>query len=155
VIVALALVIPRAVRAHPIHTTLAELTPAADGSVTIRVRAFIDDFSAAVIRYAKRKPAANFAVSDADAARYLGASFHVQDARGHAVPLRFVSQRRAADVIWLELRSDPAVRPTGLRVLNTMLFELHADQVNIVRASYGTIQHTTLFSRGDAAKQLP
>jgi len=36
-----------------------------------------------------------------------------------------------------------------------MLFEVHADQVNIVRATYGSVQHTTLFSRGDREKALP
>ena len=33
---------------HPLHTTLTEITMAPDGSVQIVLRAFVDDFSAAV-----------------------------------------------------------------------------------------------------------
>jgi hypothetical protein len=154
-IVAVASIVPRAAGAHPIHTTITELTSARDGSVTIRVRSFVDDFSAAVARYARRTPPTDFAVSDGEAARYTGDALQLRDARGKPIRLRFLSQRRTGDVVWLELRAERAVSLTGLRVLNTMLFEVHADQVNIVRATYGSVQHTTLFSRGDREKALP
>ncbi len=151
----LALCIPRGAKAHPIHTTLSELATQPDGSLTLRIRTFADDFSAAVARYVKRKAAADYAVPDSDATRYVENVVQIVESDGRPVRLRFVSQRRAGDAVFLELRADTPHRLTGAKVLIVMLFEVHADQVNIVQASYGAVHHTTLFSRGDGAKKLP
>ena len=44
---------PGTAEAHPIHSTLTEIIRAADGTVSVRVRTFADDFSAAIARYVK------------------------------------------------------------------------------------------------------
>ena len=151
----LALCVPRGANAHPIHTTLSELATEPDGSLTLRIRTFADDFSTAVARYVKRQAAANYAVPDSDATRYVGNTVQIVESDGRQVPLRFVSQRRAGDAVFLELRAEAPRRLTGAKVLIVMLFEVHPDQVNVVQASYGAVHHTTLFSRGDAPKKLP
>ena len=151
----LTLVLPRGARAHPIHTTLTELAARPDGSVTLRIRAFVDDFGAAVARYARTRPAPDFTVPDTDVARYVSGAVRVSAASGHSVSLGFVSQRRTGDVVWLEFRALEPLALSGARVLNSLLFEVHPDQVNIVQANYGAVKHTTLFSAGDGPKRLP
>lgn len=146
---------PGLVRAHPIHTTLAEITVQRDGTVRLLVRTFVDDFSTAVARFTKTSARADHVVADADAGRYVSAVFTVTDARGVRLPLTLVSQRRTEDVVWLELTST-AASLKGAKIRNAMLFEVHPDQVNIVKATYpSTGAYTTLFSAGDGAKALP
>lgn len=146
--------LPEAVHAHAIHSTLTEISVRADGRVLVRVRAFADDFSAAVARHARIASAPDLVVSDANAAKYAEAMVWLSDRSGHRIPLTFKSQRRTADVVWLELEGTSAPL-AGAHVRNAMLFEVHADQVNIVKASYGGTAFTTLFSSGDQAKTLP
>jgi hypothetical protein len=146
---------PGLLRAHPIHTTLAEITVGTGGAVRVVVRTFADDFSTAVSRFAKHAPRGDHAVADDDAARYVAAAFTLIDARGGRLLLSLVAQRRTGDVVWLEL-SATAPSLKGARVRNAMLFEVHPDQVNIVKATYaGASPYTTLFSAGDGAKALP
>lgn len=145
---------PATVQAHAIHSTLTEVTRGPDGMVSIRVRTFADDFSLAVARFMKGAPRSDYRVDDADAARYLGATLQLKDRAGALVPLSFVSQQRTGDVVWLKLRGrTAALSGTSLRI--AMLFEVHDDQVNIVKASYDRTSFTTLFSSGDRAKTLP
>lgn len=146
---------PGLLHAHPIHTTLSEISIGAGGAVRVLVRTFADDFSTAVSRFARTPARADHAVPDAAAARYVAAAFTLTDARGRPLPLTLVAQRRTGDVVWLELTANAAAL-AGARVRNAMLFDVHPDQVNIVKATYRPAgAYTTLFSRGDGAKALP
>ena len=146
--------LPETVHAHPIHTTLTEIMREADGTVSIRIRTFADDFSAAVARYVKGTQRQDHVVADADAGKYALTRLQLLDSGGAPIPLSFVSQQRTGDVVWLVLRGV-AKRLTGASVRNSMLFEVHADQVNIVKATYDRTSFTTLFSSGDRDKRLP
>ncbi|MFN8570628.1 MAG: DUF6702 family protein [Gemmatimonadaceae bacterium] len=146
--------IPDAAQAHAIHSTLTEISTNAGGRVVVRVRTFADDFSTAVSRHVHAAAAADLVVPDANAAQYLQATLLLTDRAGRRIPLSFKSQHRTGDVVWLELEGAPASL-SGARVRSAMLFEVHADQVNIVKASYASTAFTTLFSVGDAAKTLP
>lgn len=146
--------VPATLQAHAIHSTLMEVSRAPDGTVSVRVRTFADDFSAAVARHVRGTQRRDYAIADADAARYLGATLMLTDSHGTPVPLAFVSQQRTGDVVWLELRGS-STSLSGASIRNAMLFEVHDDQVNIVKASYGATSFTTLFSAGDRAKKLP
>lgn len=144
----------RASAAHPLHTAVAELTTAADGSISIRIRTFSDDFSAAVARSTGASVLPNYQVSHAAASRYVLANVRLE-VRGLPVALQLVQQRREGDVTWLELRATRVPSVSGATVVNRLLMDLHADQVNIVKAQYAGRSFTTLFSRGDGAKRLP
>jgi hypothetical protein len=94
-------------------------------------------------------------VDDAAALAYLVRGLTLQVA-GRPLALRLVAQHRDGDVTWLELRADEAVPSLrGARILNRLLTEFHADQVNVVKASYEGRSFTTLFSPGEGAKALP
>jgi hypothetical protein len=139
--------------AHPLHTTLAQLTYD-DRSRTLEgsIRVFAGDFAAAV---AKRKglPASNDdRVSDADAMAYVVGTLRVTDAAGRAVPLAWCGSRRAGDVLWLCVRAAGVAPPSALRLSDQMLCELFDDQINIVQSTAGTKHTSMLFTKGDGAK---
>lgn len=146
--------IPADVRAHAIHSTLTELSLRADGQLVVRVRTFADDFSTAVARFAHVRARPDFSVAETDAAKYLHATLSLRLKNGARVPLKFQSLRRTGDVVWVELTA-PAGTLSGATVHNAMLFDVHRDQVNVVKATYATTNFTTLFSRGDGPKALP
>jgi hypothetical protein len=151
-LVAMLLVAPAA-EAHPVHSSLTEIARAADGGITLRIRVFADDFATAAARLAGVRPPADHAVSDAIAARYVATVVRVTD-DGAAVELTLAGQRREGEVVWLELRGGGKRRGGSLRVLNTILFDLHADQVNVVQSNRRSGRHTLLFTRGDSLKTV-
>jgi len=140
---------------HPLHTTLAEAGLGADGSLQITLRAFADDFSAAVARHAGKPKPADFSVPDADVAMYVKATIDVQDARGRSIPLVWASTRRQGDLVWVTVRV-PGVRSlSGVRMTYCTLFDAFKDQVNIVQANDNGRRHTVLFTASDGRSSKP
>jgi uncharacterized protein DUF6702 len=134
---------------HPLHTTLTELTVASDGSVQIVIRAFVDDFSAALTRRAALSGGPIATPPDSAAARYIGESVILTDGAGRRVALALAKVRRTGDLLWITLRA-PALAPVaGARLTNRLLFERWDDQVNIVQSSVGARRQTLLFTKRD------
>lgn len=145
----------RPAAAHPLHTSVAELRLAPDGVLSVSLRTFSDDFSAAVARATGTAVLRDHTVVDAAAARYLRDALQLQ-VGGAAVALRLVSQRRDGDVTLLELRSERTLTSlSGARFSNRLLMEVHGDQVNLLKASYAGRTFTTLFAQGAPPKTLP
>jgi len=142
---------------HPLHTSLAELSLAPDGGVTVSIRVFADDYTAAAERH-RKMAAARRSSADAGISPLVGyalASFSLIDRGGRLVPLEWCGGRQAGDLIWLCLRGRIASRPSGLRVSSRILFDVFDDQINIVQAAYGGRKVSLLFTPGDEARQLP
>src|SRR3954468_2729920 len=140
---------------HPLHTTLADVSIEADGSIHVTVRAFADDFSAAVARHAGKPRPADFAVGDSDVVSYVRATVLVQDSGGRPVPLVWAGVRRTGDLMWITVRA-PGVRSLkGIRVAYSTLFEAFKDQVNILQANDNGRRHTVLFTASDGQLSKP
>ncbi|MEP7066444.1 MAG: DUF6702 family protein [Gemmatimonadota bacterium] len=143
----------RSAGAHPLHTTLAQLTyDEHTRTLESSIRVFAGDFASAV---AKRKGLAaptDDRVSDANAMEYVRNTFRFTDASGHAVPAAWCGSRRAGDVLWLCLRVSNSAPPTALHLADQMLCELFDDQINIVQSTAGTRHSSMLFTKGDGAK---
>jgi len=142
---------------HPLHTSLAELSLSPDGGVTVSIRVFADDYTAAADRHKKaaaaRRSPARAGISPLVA--YALASFSLIDRGGRLIPLEWCGGRQAGDLIWLCLRGRVASAPSGLRVSSRILCDVFDDQINIVQAAYGGRKVSLLFTPGDEAKQLP
>lgn len=136
---------------HPLHTTLSELTVAPDGTVQIVLRAFVDDFSAAVVGRAGPMPTPVSTPPDSATARYLGASVALTDVAGRRVALTLSNVRRSGDLVWVTLRSPASRASTGASLTNRVLFERYDDQVNIVQTSVAGKRRTLLFTKRDGA----
>jgi len=143
---------PTVAQAHAIHTTLTVATVAPAG-LTLQIRTFADDFSAAVARFAGKRAPADSSAPDADVTRYVLAHVELRDGRNQRVVLQPCGFRRAAELYWLCFRA-PAATGSGYRFLNTMLSEFHADQVNIVQLDNRGARRTLLFTRGSPLATL-
>ena len=148
-------VMARDAHSHPLHTTLTEVAVADNGSVRIVLRAFVDDFAAAIANRAPVSVAATRTPTDSAATRYLATRLVLVDSDGRRVPLRVSDVRRTNELIWVTLTA-PASRAGGVRLTNRVLFERFEDQVNIVQATVAGRRQTLLFTRreGTASKPL-
>ena len=143
----------RAAFAHPLHTTLTQLSYDASTRVlSVSVRAFAEDFSTAVM---PRAHTAGAVPPDSAVVRYVNERFAMQDTRGGSIPLRWCGMRRDGEALFLCLRATAQPSPAGARLRNLLLGDLFADQVNIVQASYDGARRTLLFTARDGLKPLP
>ena len=142
--------------AHPLHTTLTELTTLPDGTAQIVVRVFLDDFSAAVTRRVPTPGAPIPVPSDSAVARYLGETVLLTDGAGRRAPLVLAGMRRTDDLLWVTLRAPTVQSTTGAHLTMRVLFDRWDDQVNIVQCAFGARRQTLLFTKreGNTAKAI-
>ena len=137
--------------AHPLHTTMSEVT--ADhrrGVIRVMIRVFAEDFAEAVARSRAVQP---LGPPERAALDYVRRAVVLSDGN-RVLPLRFCGTRRAGDVRWICMETESPVRTTDLRLQNTLLAEKFDDQVNIVRSMVSESPRSLLFTRGDGAKPL-
>ena len=138
---------------HPLHTTLTEVSVDAGAAIEIRMRAFIDDFSAAVA--GRRDASPPHSAPDGSVERYLSTRLMLTGPGGRAVTLRVTSVRHEGDVVWVTLRAAGVRTLAGVRLTNRVLFERYDDQVNIVQTRDGPRRRTLLFTSRDGATPKP
>lgn len=132
----------RTVSAHPLHTTMAEITAgAAPGALHIVIRVFADDFQRAS------------AASGGDAMAYLRRTFVLRSG-GQVLALRPCGTRRSGELLWICVDASTPRAGAPVELLDSLLCELYDDQVNLVRALLGGSPRSLLFTRGDRAKPI-
>ncbi len=145
--------------AHPLHTSLAELSyDSKTGALALSLRVFVDDFTKASLAFQKKQSTARPSAvipGQSPLVAYALASFDLRD--GHARRVGFVScgGKRVGDLMWLCFRGQIPGGGNGLRVLSQILFDTYRDQINIVQASYSGRKVNLLFTPGETAKVLP
>lgn len=145
---------PPSAAAHPLHTTLTEVTADASGrTIHAIIRVFADDFGRALAR-GSRMPAAAGSVNDAAAFAYVQRTFVLADPDGRTLPLRSCGIRRTVDLLWMCVEAESPAGLARTRVRNWMLCDLYDDQVNIVRATSRGVTHSLLFTRNARAQPL-
>jgi hypothetical protein len=151
----LVLGVPAPGAAHPLHTTLTEVSiDTASHTVRVMVRVFADDFGIALARRAHvAAMPAGHAWDDA-ATNYLGAAVAIADRASRPVPLRSCGTRRGGDLLWICLEGTTTESAHELRGRNSILCDVFDDQVNIVQFTAGAKKHSVLFTRGDLLKRL-
>jgi hypothetical protein len=155
-----ALIIASPVEAHPLHTSLAEITyDQGAKEIRVSVRVFIDDFTKAAAAYAGVRAAAARAAkvpasSESPLLMYARASFVIADHSGRTLSLASCGGKRVGDLMWICFHSSAPANLGGFRVANRILFDLYADQINIVQATIGDRKVSLLFTRGDGFKQI-
>lgn len=149
-----ALLAPAILAAHPMHTTITELTEQrAAGTVRAVVRAFADDFGTAASRHAAGRPTAA-GTTDAGAFAYASARVSLIGADGRPIALRSCGVRRTSDLVWVCLEASAPGGLATLAVRNALMNELFEDQVNVAQAVVAGARRSLLFTRGDGAKAL-
>jgi hypothetical protein len=138
------------IAAHPLHTTMAEVTiDRPRGTLRVVVRVFADDFGTAL------DAAGKTGSWDERAARYLGRALSIVDAARRPLAMRDCGTRRQGDLLWLCAEATvPAAPASRFSLRDRMLCELFADQINVVRVTDGAQMRTMLFTHGDAEKPI-
>ena len=139
--------------AHAIHTTLTVVSTDANG-ITLNIRAFADDFSGSVAKFAGHATPKDSSAVAAEVARYVRAQFAVANSSGVAVTLEPCGIRRAGELYWLCFRAALPQGGVGAKIRNQMLTEWHSDQVNIVQVERNGSRKTMLFTKGSAAAAI-
>lgn len=135
--------------AHPIHTSLAELVyDPSTKEIRISLRVYVDDLTKASARYRRVAPA------DLAMIAYARAYFGVVDGNGKVVSLVSCGERLVGDLMWLCFRAPARSGPSGFSVAHKVLFDLYADQINLVQANYNGRKVSMLFTKGDGFKKL-
>ncbi len=136
-----ALMMALALNAHPLHTTMTELTEdRAHGVVRATIRVFADDFGKA--RGQKTELA------------YVTSAFGFSDRNGRQLALRSCGTRSTGELLWICVEASSAEGLAALQVRNGMLSDLFDDQVNVVQGNVGGGRRSLLFTRGDRAKPI-
>lgn len=144
-----------ALAAHPLHTTMTELTfRPADRTAVAIVRVFVDDFGTAVGRHTGVRPAADHTVPPRAAFAYLSRALIVIGRDGQRLPLTWCGERRAGEVLFMCVRAPAPGGLRGMRVASTLMFEMFSDQVNIVQTVDGRRKQSLLFTPGDRPKLI-
>jgi hypothetical protein len=144
---------PAVAHAHPIHTTLTVVSLDRNG-MSFSIRAFADDFSAVVARFAGKAAPKDSSVTVADVDRYLAARFLLAGADGKPIAFRSCGVRRERDLYWLCIRADALNGGRGVTMRDHLLTELHSDQVNIVQVESAAGKKTLLFTKDSAPRPI-
>jgi hypothetical protein len=135
---------------HPIPTTLTVVTvDAAHRTLTLSIRAFADDFSAAVARAPGHAAPADTSAPVDDVTRYVRAHF-----TNVWTTLEPCGIRRVDEAYLLCFRAALPAHPASSAAQNSILTELHPDHVNIVQVQDGHDHRTHIFTKGGGAKEL-
>ncbi len=127
---------------HPMHTSVAELRyDPATRQANVAIRLYRDDLGETV--------------TDSALAHYVNGRFVLDDRRGRALRLEWLGVERVADALVIRLRGLVPAGLDGARIAHLLLHDRFEDQVNVVRASYGSRTTTLLFLPGDGPKRLP
>ena len=145
----------RPAQAHPLHSTITELTEdRAGGVVRATIRVFADDFGTAVARSARGRALTTSPQWDAAALAYVVSVFGFTDRNGRALPMRACGTRRTADLLWICVEATSAGGLAPLAVRNALLCDLFDDQVNVIQGAVAGVRRSILFTKGDRAKAL-
>lgn len=128
--------------AHPLHSSLTTVAWRPETrTLEVAVRVFTQDLQDALARRTE------------SACAYTQAVLTLRDTAGRTVPTGRCTMARDGDVTWIRLSATPG-DPHALRLSNTLLFELFADQINIVQSTLDGRSRTVLFTKGDGPKSL-
>lgn len=145
------LLLPLALRAHPIHRSIAEADYNRETHVLqVAVRVFADDFETALSAHAKQKislektPAAQL---DAAIRAYVADRFTVKAADGKPAAQKWVGRKskETDNELWLYFEVPLAAGIDGVRIFHGLLAEHFRDELNSVQVRDGARKVTLVF----------
>jgi 4-hydroxy-3-methylbut-2-en-1-yl diphosphate synthase IspG/GcpE len=132
--------------AHPLHTTLTEVTITPSRTIRATVRVFADDLAAGMGKTRR-------VALDADVATFVTKGLALYDAE-RPLALRVCGIKRQADLLWVCLETAIAGAVDKVSLRNSLLGETFKDQINIVQVASSGAKRSLVFTRDDGAKRL-
>jgi hypothetical protein len=151
----LAIAAPAALSSRAVHEIHSTLTVARldDVGIELRIRVFADDLSRVVAERAGRAMPADSSVRAAELERYVRTHVGASTSRGEPVPLEPCGVERVREVYMLCYRSARGAGPVAT-LRNSMLTDLHEDQVNVVQVSAGRSRRSHLLTMAAPSAEL-
>ena len=143
--------------AHRYHTSVTRLEYNAEEHLTeITVQTFADDIEAAL---SKRSGGRNVRLNGAKETNalvldYLRTVFELKSGDA-AVELQWIGMELKGYTVWIYLQARAPADLSKASLRNKLLFDLFADQVNIVNVLNDGKRTSLVFKRGDTAKEIP
>lgn len=134
----------RTAPAHEIHSTLT-VARVTSGALELRVRVFADDLSRVVALSAGRAVPMDSSVRAPELARYVAEHLSAFGPSGQRVMLEPCGMERVREVYLLCYRTAGSRPVVSLR--NSMLTDLHDDQVNVVQVIAGAARRSHLLTK--------
>lgn len=148
------LALPPGAAAHRYHTSVTRLEyNAEDHLVEITVQTFADDIEAAIKRRGARHVRLDSKATHALVLEYLRSVFEIRNGES-SLELEWIGMELKGYTVWVYLQ---AKAPNGLSktfLRNHLLFEVFADQVNIVNVIGDGRRASLIFKRGDPLKEI-
>lgn len=152
-----------AVRAHPIHRSIAEATyQESTHKLEIALRVYADDFEVALSAHAKKKisiektPVAEF---DTFAHAYVTETFTVKSADGTARAFHWIGReiKDAENEFWLYFEVELPAGVEGTKIRHAVMTDQFRDQLNSVQVRAGTRKQTLFFlpTHGEKTVRFP
>jgi len=139
--------------AHPLHTSLAEVSfNPRNATVDVSIRVFADDFAAAANEWRRRGRDRS---TGSPLIGYALANFSLVDRTGRRIAMTSCGGKRVGDLMWLCFRGQTSSSASGSSVSSKILFDKYRDQINIVQATYDGRKANLLFTGGEGEKKLP
>ena len=133
--------------AHPLHTSMAELThDPKSGVITVSVKVFRDDLGRAARARARSSHSLS---SSAQAVNYVISAIRLADISGVPIAMGFCGISDTGDLTVVCLRGRERNRGNGISVSNRVLFDQFRDQINVMAAEYDGRKSHHLFAPGD------
>lgn len=147
---------PRAASAHTFHTSIMSIEyNRQEQLLEISVQVFSHDLENILTRRNGKKvrldktpdaPQLTFA--------YIQDALNIKDAAGETRPLAWVGMEAKADRVWLYLEAKMPEGIGGAQLRNRILFDLLADQLNLVHLKDADKKQDLVFKPGDGFKPL-
>ncbi|HXG72547.1 MAG TPA: DUF6702 family protein [Gemmatimonadaceae bacterium] len=137
--------------AHPLHTSLAELTEKGTGDFTVSLRVFADDFMS---HTGVTEANATTPVPNARILSYLMRHFVIIDRSSRGLPLKWCGSRRVEDLLVICLSGRVAGGLRGTRIRYSVLTDLFPDQINVLQLSTGARRKSLLFTPAETTRTI-
>lgn len=141
------------IQAHPIHVSVANMNYSHDSSkIEYSVKLFYDDFQT-LINY-KYNTLINFANQNRMTTKeqqsvidYINRNFVLTDADREVIDSKFTGWKVEDFSVWLYFCADVRTELSSVRLTNTIMLDLFADQVNLVILQMDDIQKGFEFNK--------
>jgi hypothetical protein len=139
---------------HPLYVSVTEITHnAGDKNLEVSCKIFTDDFEQTLSTLYNKKVdlfnPTNKAETDKQVTEYVRKRL-VITLDGKTIPLEFVGFERENDAVWSYFQAAVAVAPKKVVIKNTILYEVHDKEINLMHVSVGGTRKSTRLNYPEA-----
>ncbi|WP_460667212.1 DUF6702 family protein [Larkinella knui] len=143
--------------AHPVHTSITQMQyNTAEKAFEVSLRVFTDDLEDVLTKENNNQ---RVRLSDKDAngplvERYIRKHFNLTNAQHQRKPYRFLGKEQEVDATWIYIEIPYTEPIEGSLLQQSLLMDLHDDQMNLVNVTYKSEKKTVLFKKSNSQQVL-